>query len=632
MKIDSKDSMLVDIQYVKKNKQLNQPDNLYVIWKDLLTGKKTVETIPEPKMKIYFEKPEFRNHSYIRDYQEIKNTNPYTCKFSEIPFAIGNDWGEQGKQFIRNIFDTKDYSKFKEMNLYPYVFGHDFDVKTYYRYSWKKAMPEPSRNDINCAYFDIEADSFIQPGFADAETCPIDLMTIIDEKSNKSYTFALVGREYEEREYSHLNGEARKHVEGIEKNNKRWYDYRLKKEQELMDDQDGLKEELHALFDESYGDLDYNFYFYKDEKQMLVHIFQLINTIEPDFLLIWNIEFDIPYIIKRMKVLGLNPEDIICHPEFPTKECFFVKDKRNFDIKNKSSFFNVSSKTIYYDQMVLYAAKRKGQSELRSFSLGAIGKEEIGDTKLDYSEEQNIKKFPYLNYRKYFIYNIKDVLLQLGINRVTKDTDTLYVTSSENLTSYKDVWKQTVVLRNVQYRDHLDNGLIPGANENGIRAMLERNDFDEEEKKDEVGFEGALVGNTKLIKKFGVTVYGKPTNYLFKYSIDMDMSAFYPNTIYAMNICKSTLLFKIICDASQFDVRGGTIPFKGITDVQMVKDNDDSFTGDVAKEIIDNFQSKNYLSVGYKFMNLPSLEEVEDELIDMFNDDEDGDYDAEKIA
>ena len=47
---------------------------------------------------------------------------------------------------------------------------------------------------------------------------------------------------------------------------------------------DELKIELHHLFDELYGEIDYNFYFYKDEKKMLAHLFELIHKIRVDCL------------------------------------------------------------------------------------------------------------------------------------------------------------------------------------------------------------------------------------------------------------------------------------------------------------------------------------------------------------
>ena len=51
-----------------------------------------------------------------------------------------------------------------------------------------------------------------------------------------------------------------------------------------------------------------------------------------------------------------------------------------------------SSHTVFYDQMTLYAAMRKGREELRSNKLTLKAAKEINDKKLDYSEEGNFKK------------------------------------------------------------------------------------------------------------------------------------------------------------------------------------------------------------------------------------------------
>ena len=96
------------------------------------------------------------------------------------------------------------------------------------------------------------------------------------------------------------------------------------------------------------------------------------------------------------------------------------------------------------------------------------------------------------------------------------------------------------------------------------------------------------------------------------------MSSFYPSTIFAMNIDPSTLIFKMILQPTQYDVRGGKLPFNGITDVQLVEENSDSFSGDVAKEVMDNFQTRDYISTGHKWMNLPSVNDVYKEMLKHF--------------
>ena len=123
-----------------------------------------------------------------------------------------------------------------------------------------------------------------------------------------------------------------------------------------------------------------------------------------------------------------------------------------------------------------------------------------------------------------------------------------------------------------------------------------------------------MVGNPTLITDFGVELYGKKTNNIFKYSADFDMGAFYPSTIEVMNIDPNCLIFKMEVMADIFENRGGTYKYNGITDDQIIDTNSDSFTGDIAKEIMDNYQSKHYLSFGYKWLNLPSISEIYDEL------------------
>ena len=611
-RIHKENSMLIDIQYVKANKKNNTPDYLYIIWKDLVKNEKNLNIIPEPMMDIYFEKEEFRDHDYNLKYRELDKLNRVSCKYSKIPQAIANDGGEKTLNFLNNIYETGQYNDLKKIHTYPYVFGSDYDVRVWYRYAWTRDIGSPKEIVLSKAFMDIETDSLEVRGFPDAEVCPIDLVTIIDDVEKISYTFALVGRECVEKDISAFHGnDIDKKIER-EMHRRELYKSRLKQEKEFMDDIEGVKKELHEMFDETYGIKDYKFYFYEDEATMLIRLFSLINTIKRDVILIWNMSFDIPYIYKRLEVLGIDPKEVMCSPDFPSKECWFKKDTRNFDVKNKSDFFHLSSYSIFYDQMILYAAVRKGRSELRSHKLNYIGKREIGDEKLDYSEDGNIKTIGYTNYRKYVIYNIKDVLLQYGIEDRVSDVDTLYFKSFQNITQYENIFKQTVVLRNVEYKYFMKQNIVPGANINGIFAYDNKPETDEND--DDVLYEGALVGNPALITPFGIFIYDKQSNKVFLFSIDMDMSAFYPSTIRVLNIDDSTLIFKMLLDSSQYDVRGGDIPFRGITDVQLVEENDDSFTGDIAGEVMDNFQTRNYISTAYKFLNLPSVETMHKKL------------------
>ena len=169
--------------------------------------------------------------------------------------------------------------------------------------------------------------------------------------------------------------------------------------------------------------------------------------------------------------------------------------------------------------MIVYAQVRKGKSELGSVRLNVIGKEELGDEKLDYTEEANIKTLPYVNYKKFLLYNIKDVLLQYGIERKTSDLDNLYTRSIMNSVPYKKVFSQTALLRNRCYVDYLKQGYIIG---NNINIDYER-DFNEPEEEEEEKFSGALVGDPLLnSEKNGMSINGVKNKFMRKYVIDFD--------------------------------------------------------------------------------------------------------------
>lgn len=606
--LNKDDVMLIDVQYVRKNKRENLPDYLYIIYKIISTGEKKLLKIPEPEVSIYFEKPEHRNFDYIKQFEWMDRLDEVKIKYTDIIPSIVNDIGSKGKERLAHIYETGNYKELKEFLKYPYVFGADMDIRTLYRHKWYQSFDNKSDKTLTKGFLDIEVDIMEGSGSPDPTVNPIDLVTLIDGTNKVSYTFALVGVQYKEKLI-----QPKVSSNGITEEEKRqMYESRIRQQEYLMDHVDELKEELHDLFDESYGYFDYKFYFYHDERQMLVHLFQLINKLKLDLLGIWNISFDMPYIKERGEYLGLDPKEFMCHPDFPNKECYFKKDKINFAVKNKADFFHISSYTVFLDQMILYAAIRKGRSELRSNKLTYIAEKEIGDEKLDYSEDGNIKTLSYKNYKKYFIYNIKDVLLQYGIESKVNDYDTFWFTAYQNITPYESIFKQTVKLRCVQYKSFYNQGIIPGSNKNSGYAKEEEiiDEEDDEDSDSDKKYEGALVGNPLLNGHTGMVIFNKKSNNVFQYSIDMDMRSFYPWTIITLNINETTLIFKVVVPSDIYDSKGGKIPYHGITDVQLVPDNSDSFDGDVGKEVFDNLQTGNYLSTAIKWLNAPTVLDI----------------------
>lgn len=624
-----KNKMLIDVQYARKKGKKEEAinDYIYLIWRDLDTGEKHMSAVENPTVPIYFEKEETRDYSRNRKWQYKERLKQKIVRARDVIPAIAEEAGKQAMDTLKNDYQTGNYGDLQNFFRYPYSYGADYDVRFFYHYFWLKSFKTEKQTYATKGFSDIEVDLTNNAGkFPTGGLHAVELITLVDPQSKTSYTFILRGMQFIPRNIDPDN------LEEIAKEEERRADYdeKNRQQEEFLKDLDGFKKELNETFDELYGVFDYKFYVYSDEKKMLTDYFNLVKILKLDFMLFWNMSFDVPYMWDRAKVLGLDPVQLYTHPDFPNREAKFIRDNnpKHKAIKTSSDCFIATGYTVWHCQERLYAQIRKGESELASYKLNDIAKKEIDDSKYDYSEEGNLRKFAAHNYRKYVLYNIKDVLLQYGIERRTDDVDNYWSMSYLNCTPYQDVFKQTSVLRNTQYIYYDRQDVVPGNNVNKLDyyikeklkkmvQAIEGDEYDDDD--DEKKAEGAVVGNPLLVNPFGMELYGKRSSHCFIFSIDMDMTAFYPHVIISHNIDELCLYFRVSCPVTTFDIRGGSQPWKGITDKYLAPPIDgkveEFYTEDAAKEIFDNFQTGNVISTGYKFLNMPSVDELYSSLL-----------------
>ena len=580
--VNESDLMLLDILYHPPRKEYDRIDCLDIVYKTLSDGEKHIKSIENPTIDIYFLKEEFRNYTYNKNFMEIENCDIHTCEYKKIPWYIAEQAGEQYVNELRRMVENGRFKDIQKIQTYPYVFGSDIPIDVFYRAQWLLEYDNEKMKPLTKIYLDIEVDTIDVVGFVRDGSCPINAITIVDDITNSVFTFLLD---------THNNSQI----------------------DEFKNNIDNFIDELHGMFDESYGKLSYYIYMYDDEKDLLIDMFKLIHTLKRDYCLIWNgCGFDIPYILARLEKLNIDPYDVFCHKDFKYKMCKMHEDNKNFQIANKGSFFKVSSYTKYIDQMILYAATRKGQSELRSNALNVIAQNELGDEKLDYTDEANIKTLPYVNYRKFVAYNIKDTLLQMGIERKANDIDNLYLRASANCTEVDKVFKQTVTLKARAYYEYLLQNNILGNNVN----IFNNNGGG--------GFTGALVGNPLLNSHTGIILFGKPSMYVFDNVIDMDFSSMYPHIIISFNIERHTMICKIIIPDITEDKYDHIFNDEDIIDVDVSEDDSDEekeaeLGYDSGKDFLDNYLTKDILSMGTKWFNLPDINEVHKQFKDRFH-------------
>jgi len=581
--VDKDNIMLLDVLYHNGNKDTEYTDYIDIIYKNTKSGEKLLKTIEKPEIEIYFTKEEYRDYDYNKTFMELDKTEKHTVPYKSLPWYIAKQAGEQYVSQLKNYIELGKYRDISKIHAYPYVFGSDCPIDAFYRVNWLLEYDNEAEKKVTKQFLDIEVDTIDIEGFPRDGECPINAVTIVDEEGMACYTFLL----------NNPNNPLIK---------------------EFIDDIDSFIDELHDMFDESYGVLDYQIYMYDDERDLIISTFRLINTLKRDFMLIWNGGgFDIPYMIERIKVLGLKPEDVMCHSDFPVKRCRFIKDTKNFAVANKGDCLKLSSYTKYIDQMILYAATRKGQSELRSHSLNFIAQHELNDDKLNYDDEANIKTLPYKNYRKFVAYNIKDVLLQFGIERKTNDVDGLYLRSYSNATDYDKIFKQTVMLKCRAYYEFLLQGYIIG---NNINVFIPN---------DGETFAGAIVGDPMLNSHTGISIFGKKSMFVYDNVTDMDFSAMYPHIIIAFNIERNTMIGKLIIPGFEED-RYEHFYITSNTAIQTEDDEEEddendslSSTYDAGKDYVDNMLCGDVISLGTKWHNLPDFETLYMEFRKQYN-------------
>lgn len=517
-KLKGRKLMLCNMIYQRPSKITDWHDYIIVVYRDMVLGTKETFKIQDPEIDIYSVKPEFRTFKKPRHFMPLNKLDKVTIKYKNVYREIAKI---AGKEYM-DYYNTHTQKERKNLFKYPYVLGADIDIETYYRFLWAETFGRESPGTLSKAYFDIEVDQMYYEGsMAKHGECPINAISIVDDKANIAYEFL-------------LDDPNNPQIAEFKRDIKEFY------------------QDLHDSFDPSYGEMEYKIYMIEDETELIRQAFKLVRTIsDPDFFGGWNIfGYDIRYILDRARVLGIDPAELVCDPSFPNQHYYFFDDTNSFEFANKRSYFATASRQFYSDMTINYASLRKSRGAVKRVNLGYVAQKELKDTKLDYSDAGNIRTLPYTDYKRFVKYSIKDSLLLMGIDRTCKDTDNLYLIANTNYVPYKDALKQTVVFRALMFGYLKQLGIILGHNvnfdthtggkydENGERINVE----DEEDD----SFEGAINGDTMLNNANGVKLYGIPSMFLYLLVIDFDFSA------------RHMALYRVIYRTNLSNLRGRT--------------------------------------------------------------------------
>lgn len=529
-------------------------DVLTIIYKDVASGETKVQNIIKPEIEVWIVKPEYRDAvRFNRTWVKKEYLEPHKVRYRNRYRQIAKILGLQDEDI--------DLAKTS-----PFVLFSNLDIRNYYALQFIHEYNVPDSFNLNIGLFDIENDIIDIDHFPQPGECPISLIAFIDVSNETVYQFIL---------------EPQNHSHTINPATGDYYDYR-DQVQHLKEHVKEYIQELHEMFDESYGVLDYHILFLKSEEEMISKFFKLLDVLNIDFAEAWNAAYDMSNLTSRPDKILSDPIQLICSDKFLAKECLFVEDKNPLFHKRKHTC-QIAHPTVFIDQMVIYAGLRSAMGKIPSLKLNVIAQKEIGDTKLDYSEEGSIKELPYENFWKYCLYSIKDTLLQLGIHRKTDDISSVYSRMLEDGLLANEVFTSTIQLTNSLSTFLLEHDYIPGNNFNKfndeqklkqqayffgsgndiasdendamMNAMVDPDDLvdtsDDEEEEDDSSskkkkkFSGAMVQDPNRMLPTGFKINGRLNSRIHNNVGDMDITSEYPTAIILSNMSSETLIARV---------------------------------------------------------------------------------------
>lgn len=540
-----------------------------IIAKDNKTGRKILDHIEDPIYPFYFAKEPVETNLLFIEKEKVDLVEaPYRDLLKSIAELTDNS------NFFFDNLKSGNRSANSILHLHPRVFFSDTTIEDKYRFLFRQKFKN-SGFSPTVDFFDIEVDGInIEGDFPRPGEAPINAVTLINPETKEIFTLLLRNKE-------------NPLIEAFEKETKTRALYDELKEFIIMK-VGGIEEA------EKYGlvDFEIKFLFYDeiDEIRLIQDLFILINEFQPDFLLAWNMAFDIPYIIARCMELGYDPRSIMCHPDFTEKVVrYYIDNDHLNEYAERGDKATISSYTVFLDQMIQFASKRKGQSVYPSYKLDTIGEAVVNVKKLDYSNiAKNIVELPYKDYKTFVFYNIMDTIVQYCIEHKEKDMSYVLSSALANNTRYSKIHRQTTYLTNRVAQMAYNYGYIIGNNYNRTNS------------KPSEKFDGAFVGDPLKLSDYSKKRINNIPVMIFDNLDDYDYKRLYPSIEQEFNMAPNTQIGKIKLPYKVHD-KEGHIP-------------SESFNFNRSREFSEDFTSKDWLEFASRWLHLATYSELLDDI------------------
>ncbi len=517
--------------------------------KDVNTNKTILKEFPCPNRKVYIQrKPLWGTIAENTEYAPMSELDEFSVPNWELQARLKHLLGH----------NPKAYKPMVELVNDPRVFGVDVDIevliKQHYMNSTKKQA------------------TLIKVGALDIETSVIGgeevILNTYVSYDHKIYTAILA---------PFLKGatldQVKECVDGA-----------------LIKFRDALNKAGRKQFDMFQPEIQYHVT--TSEVECISWVFDRIHEEKDDFISIWNMGFDIPYMQKRLRFHNVSDATVMCHPDVSknARVCMFKPDrqdpKKMTHWSHKWDFFHLSGYSQFIDSMCLYSRLRKVEGAESSYALKYISAKILGTGKLDFGEA-NHTIMQTTRFVEYVAYNIVDTLLLTLMDKVTNDISSLVMLTTN--TDLPNFAKQTVQLGHWFYDYCKGKGCVSGS------CMSSRKVNQSKPTDQYIKNRGGAVLSPTMTRGTGVARLEETTRdtWLCLMVSDIDVVSQYPNVQRAFNISRETKKSTIL-----------GIDGRDYGDINI-------FFGHYATPL------ENAVHLGSEFFGLPSFEEMSRRLTSM---------------
>lgn len=298
-------------------------------------------------------------------------------------------------------------------------------------------------------------------------------------------------------------------------------------------------------------------YLCDSEIEVIKVVFEKIHQIKPDFLAVWNLDFEITKFLTACEKAQEDIKYILSDPSVPDDYKYFKYKKgptqkvtssgKITPIKPAARWNSVITPASFYmiDSMCVYKQTRTGQPEKQSYSLDAILQEELEITKLKLPEADKYKGLEWHIFMQkerpidYIVYNRFDCISVELLDEKIKDLAVI-ISQFSNTSDFQKF--------NSQPRRTCDNLHWTCLEQDRVIGTTGETIVDEFDEMT-LSRDGWIVTlPAELIHKNGLRIIEEidvPTT-IYSHTGDLDVSASYPNGECVFNISKETTARELV--------------------------------------------------------------------------------------